>query len=432
MRPCLVTCVLAGLVLGGCDLLDPNRPTAYPDTIVYGNLLQLDEATGEQPPVLTLRVGVPRALAAAEEEQGKPTPDVEEQTTATVTITPDTLVVADGRPATLEAFAPGQELMVQPVPGSTRMRGSDQVFVDAELVSDFASYRRWRLPGLVAGDEPSPAAPAPGAVTTAGVERSPVPVGDGRILYFTYRLRRPAEGDWAGLRRPGLPEPTETMPVVERTYRTALGADGWSAPEPVRFPGLAEDTSQSLTWIADDESVCLVTVTPAGEPSWIGRVVRAGGGWGEVERLEVLGDGVAGGTYLAGSRTMITYTSFASGPAGDLWLYDPKNEATPLPLEPKINTAAPESDPRVGPEGKLYFTRSGQPFMLSEGRILALAIAGQHRAAASGVQPTADGARAFLAIPRFSSGELDLDLYVAEIEAVGRLAEPQPVDDWRP
>jgi len=432
-RTRLVAVLAALTVVLGCDLLDPNRPTSYPDTNVFGNLLEVSEPASDTGVVtVTVRVGVPRLLADSEEQEGKPTPTVEDGLVAEISVNADTLVLFDGEAATLDAFAPGREVAVLPVPGTTRMVGSDRVLVDASHLMDFDTYRRWQLPRLVKPEELAPQGD-PANVDTAGVERSPVPVGDGRVLYFTARWRAPAQpGEgWHGVERDGLPVPGPDSVPVERTYRTQIGDDGWSTPTLVTFPGLESAMSQRVTWMAPDERLCLLSVRDADGESWIGRVERSGDTWGPVERLAMLGDNVTDGVFLAGSRTKIVFAT-ARGGQSDLWLHDPKVEGSPLPLEPRLNTAAEEVAPRTGPEGELYFTRDGRQMVLTGSNLLRVEVDGQHRAVVSEANPTADGRWMFVAVPRFRPVEPDLDIRVAKVLADGRLGVPVAVDDWRP
>ena len=89
------------------------------------------------------------------------------------------MVVGD-RQATLEDIDPGTEVVVLPVAGTTAMHGTVDLRLEAELVMDFATYRRWKLPKL-ALDEPA-AADDPAAINSSGVESAPVPVGGGTVI----------------------------------------------------------------------------------------------------------------------------------------------------------------------------------------------------------------------------------------------------------
>jgi hypothetical protein len=112
--------VAAACALGGCDVVDPARPTAQPDAEVFGNLLDV-ETSPDDPGSWTARIkiGTPRSVRAAEEGVGKPTPDVEKGLIATVTVGPDAVVVVGDRPGLLESIASGTEVVVLPVAGTT-------------------------------------------------------------------------------------------------------------------------------------------------------------------------------------------------------------------------------------------------------------------------------------------------------------------------
>ena len=193
MRQAAIVVVCCLVLTSGCDLVDPARPTVQPDTEVFGNLLEVLQ-NADEPGYWTaqIRVGPPRALRAAEEESGKPTPAVEKGLVATVKVSPDSIVVADDGPAEIEAIPSGTEVVILPVPGTTQMRGHSDLRLEAETVIDFATYSRWMLPKLADFvDQPDD----PAAINTTGSEQAPVPVADGRVLYFSAHLRPPASPD---------------------------------------------------------------------------------------------------------------------------------------------------------------------------------------------------------------------------------------------
>ena len=202
------------VVVAGCDLLNPARPTPHADTNLFGNLIEVraDEGGADEWWV-RVRIGLPRAFARAESGEGKPTPVVEQGIAADVLVGADTVVLADGGPVFIEDIPPGSEVVVLPVPGSTRMIGTSNITVEAHYFLDFETYRRWQLPGLAVEDDDVPAQD-PDRINSAGVEGAPVPVGDGTTLYFTSRLRAPARPDsgWLGARRDGLLEPGPDQP----------------------------------------------------------------------------------------------------------------------------------------------------------------------------------------------------------------------------
>lgn len=429
---------LAGVVLAGmaaCDLVDPARPAAQPDEIVYGNLVEVSQSEAEPHEWTALiRVGPPRALLDAEEQAGQTPPPVQKGLQATVTVTGDTVVVYRDLPAALEDIDPGTEVAVVPVAGTTRMIGSDDLRLEASTVMDFASYRRWRLPGLKAEDDSE--VDRADLINSSGAEIAPVPVGGGRILYFTYHLRPPAgeDDEWHGAVRDGLVVPDEENVPLERSYRTELGESGWSPPVLVRFPGFDEAPQIRVTWVSADELQCLVTVSESGQQPWVGRASRerADAPWGPPQRLEFLGDGAHDAVYLTGSTKKIVFVATMSGTQGDLVLYDPGDERSPLPLQPQICTLGNEWNPRTGAANELFFCREDRQLVFAGGGVRALTLPGPQRTVFTQGAPTDDGKWLFVCIPRFRPVELDQDVYVAPLGEGFTLGQPVPVDDWRP
>jgi hypothetical protein len=258
------------------------------------------------------------------------------------------------------------------------------------------------------------------------------------VLYFAARLRLPVqpEAPMIGAPREGLTEVEEGQPPPERSFRTALGSDGWSPPELVELGGVDEARVARVTWVSEDETVCLVTVENPGEPPWVGRAERGsvGAAWGDVERLEALAEGdAADGVYLAGSDTMIAFASRRVGVTQrDIFMYDPQNPETPAPLDQRISTTADEWGCRVGPQNELFFCRGDRQLVLAGGSMQPLRLPGPHRAILTAAAPTADGAWVFFCQPRLTPVELDQDIYVAPWSAEEGLGEAVPVDDWRP
>jgi hypothetical protein len=425
-------------MLASCDLLDPARPMTHPDTEVFGNLIELTQVERDGPAWLArVRVGMPRAFLQAEQHEGRPTPALEEGLVADVLVTHDTVVLANGAPASIEEIDPGSEVAVVPVVGTTRMIGTSNVTVEARYFTDFDSFRRWQLPGLARPSDVEVVRDDPDLINSDGVERTPLPLAGGRVLYFAARLRQPpsAGDEWLGALRAGLLQPAEGEIGIERPYRTELGDDGWAPPVQVAFDGLDDATSVRVTWIDEDETSCLVTVeSPDG--TWVGSAARPSPDrpWGSVERMVGLGDVVTSDAqYLAGSRTKVVYAvQRLAGAPSDLWLHDPSVENSPMPLQPEVNTAGPEWSPRVGPDNELFFTRGDRQFVLADGELWSLVAPGLHRTVITEAAPTGDGAWVFACIPNFRPVELDQDIYVAPWLGEGRIGQPIPVDDWRP
>jgi hypothetical protein len=356
---------------------------------------------------------------------------VEKGLIVTARVTADTVVVADDGPATLDEIDSGSEIVVVPVAGTPRMLGPDDLRMDAQLLMDFETYRRWRLPRL--GEAPAPTNDSVGRINSSGIELAPVPVGDGSVLYFSARLRPPttAEDGWHGALRDGLGPPGEGERPRLRSYRTELGDDGWSPPTLVDFPGLDEAEVVQVSWVGDEETRCLLTVGAGGELPVMAVSTRADAeaSWGAPEPLPALGEDAADGVYLTGSRTKIVFEAIRGG---NLLFFDPTNDQGPLPLEPQINTFGREWNPRTGPDGELYFCREDRQLVFRGGRVRPLRLPGPHRVQFTQAAPTDDGRWLFFCMPRYRPIEFDLDIYVASLGEDAAIGSPVPVDDWRP
>lgn len=439
IRPCLAAALFLMVSLSGCDLLNPARPTPHDDTNLFGNLIEVEQDDSE-PGVwwMRMRIGLPRAFTRAEAAEGKPTPTMEEGMLADVRITADTVVLVAGRPGAMSDINPGAEVVVIPVTGSTRMIGTSNITVEAGYLTDFDTYRRWQLPGLARADNAPGYLEDPDVINSAGIEGSPVPVGDGSILYFSARLRLPERSDdrWIGARREGMVEPSSNDPVVERTYRAELGQSGWSQPALVTFPGLEGAAVVRISWVSSDETRCLVTVVDFEGTSWVGSASRASwdSEWGEVEMMsQLINENPGDAVYLAGSTTKVVYVASLTGsPTSDLMLFDPSVAEVPQLLTPPINSAASEWSPRVGPDNELFFVRDDRQLMMASGTMSPVGIPTAHRTAVNQAAPTSDGRWVFFCLPDYTPNELDQNIYVASWLGENRIGEPIAVDDWRP
>lgn len=432
----LITLSALVFVTSGCEFLDPARPTIQPDTEVFGNVLDIEEMPDE-PGVWTvrLRIAPPRALDMAESEQGRDGPDAEKGLTAEIRVDAETVVLQGGAPARLEDFNPGTEVVGIPAPGTTRMIGEKMVLHNAEFFSDFETYRRWRLPGLVTETEARIDDIA--VINTSGTEHAAAPLNGGRTLFFSARLRRAVDGEPAGAVRRGLESTDGGEFLPERSFRTELGEAGWSAPEPIVFPGLEDALQISVSWVDPEEKLCLVTVrADATEMPWAGRSQRQhrGKAWGPVEALENLGEGDAfDPIFLAGSRTKVLFVTTRQGAnQTDLFLFNPSEEADAMALEPRINTIGSEWGPRVGPDNELFFSRGDRQLLFMGGMVQPVYLDWPHRILFSEAAPTDDGRWVFLTMTQLKPGEPDLDLWVSERLEDGTLGFPVPVDGWRP
>lgn len=428
--------VVALLVVSGCGVVDPARPTTQPDTEVFGNLLDVERSPDDPDSwIVKVQVGAPRSVRAADEDSGKPTPLVEKTLEATVTAGADTVVLVDDRPGSLDDIDSGTEIVVLPVLGTSEMYGSNDLRLEASMVMDFTTYRRWRLPKL--NPESDVEVTDPAVINSAGLELAPVPIAGGTVLYFSARLRPPATEDdsWHGSLREGFATPESGAAVLERSFRSELTAEGWTAPELVRFPGLDEANQVRVTWVKGDETTCLVTVTTQGEAPWIGRATRSGVNrrWSAPQKIESLGDDARDGVYLAGSSSMIVFATLRAGATqGDLFLYDPKAEDSPAALQAPIFSAGNEWNPRTGPDGELLFNRADRQLILKGGQVRAMRLPGPHRVPMTQAATTDDGRWLFFCMPKYRMPEMDEDIFVASLTEDFKLGEPVPVDEWRP
>jgi len=438
MRRVVLPLMAVCLSLLGCDLLDPARPVAHPDTEIFGNLLEVNRDDSEGSTwVARVQIGVPRVLAKAETEGGRQAPPVEKGLIAAVEVNAGTVVLVGGRNGFIEDINPGTEVVVIPVIGTTRMLGTSVINVEARVFADFPSYAHWQIPGLADPTDEGETRADPNHINSDGVEHAPVPVAGGRVLYFSARFRSPevADGIWTGAPRAGLQEPPAGGIASEYTYRTELTDDGWRTPTLVEFSGVDEADSVSVSWLSEDETRCLVSVE-GDDGAWIGLSTRAAASapWAPVERLSVLDEAhVSDAVHLAGSESKFVFTvRGAANAPGNLWLYDPGAEQNPLPLEPSLNSAGSEWGPRVGPDNELFFSREDRQFVFSQSTLLPVLVPGPHRRVVTEAAPTADGEWLFFCMPNYRPNEFDQDIYVAKWIGGNRFDEPVPVDDWRP
>ena len=430
----LALSLLVLFTLGGCDLVDPMRATPHADTEIFGNLLEYTrDPSREGAWIATLRIGVPRAIGRGDE--ARPTPDVAGGIIALVRVNADTVVVVDDHPAALQDISPGTELVALPVPGTTTMFGEKEIQLEAAQLMDFVSYARWRLPKLEIAGGMIDVVEDVNRINSAGIEGGPVPIGDGKVLYFSARLRSPGlpGGPWIGARRDGLSPPAEGERSFDRSYRTQLGEDGWSMPELVIIPGTEAAEHVKLTWVSTDESRCYVTVSEVDGSPWVGVSERPGAAdpWGEIVRMEATGDGDAfDAVAMVGSPDKTVFATTRNG-SGDLFLVDPAIGPAQQ-LQAEINTRGLEWGPRIGPADELYFVRGDRQLRFQAGRVSEMRLPGPHRTVLIEAAPTADGANLFFAVPKFRPIDLDLDIQVAPIHADGTLGAAVPVDEWRP
>lgn len=431
----IITAIGALALLAGCEALNPQRPTPQPDANVFGQVVAVSEdPSADGVWQVQVSVGLPRSLAGVKKDEGKPTPIVDEALMADVSVGPDTVVVIDGRPGSLHSLKPGSDIAAIPAPGTTMMEGTSRVMIQAAYFLDFESYRRWQLPKSL--EESPEVLEDPDRINSSGIEHGPVPVDDGRAVYFTAKLRRSwrPEDRWIGARRSGMTEPSAEKPAREASYRCSLGEDGWGAPQPVVFPELPDDSGVSVTWVDPDETRCLVTVLPAGGEPWVGRSDRtsASAAWAPVQPLPAVGEGDASdAVYLTGAEETFAFVTRRDG-TSDIYLYHPRQGDTAQALDPRIDTAGNEWAPRVGPGNELLFCRGDRQLMYSGGVAQPMTVKGPFRTPITEANPTRDGSWVFACVPKFTPIELDRDIVVMRWDGEATLGEPVPVDDWRP
>jgi hypothetical protein len=319
------------------------------------------------------------------------------------------------------------------------MVGETLILMSADVFVDFETFRRWRLP-LLPGDDPPPVEDV-SKVNTSGVEHAPVPVDGGRVLYFAASLRRQPDQHqgmvYTGARREGLQPAEDTNLAPELCFRTEWTDGAWTPPERVVFPNDEIMRMVRVTWVSADETVCLVTMREAPDgPPWIGRAERRSAKvpWGPVEPLPGVAEGVAtDGVFLGGghSTTFVYVGPQAGGQQTDLFLFNPDEQETAMPLEPRINTVGAEWGPRVGPSNELYFSRGNRQLVFSDGMVQPVYLGLEHRIFFSEVAPTDDGKWVFLTYSIPAAGEPDLDIWVAPRAEDGSIGAPLPIADWQ-
>ncbi len=438
-RAALVALTVSAMLMLGCDALKPERATPQQDMTIYGSLIAVEsQPEAADTTLLRLKVGMPRVLSGKRAEEGKPPKTIEEEgLIALVTLTPDTVIVQGGRPANdLHGLKAGMDVVVLPAPGTTSMKGTKEIRAEASMVADFASFRAWRLPRALPDDTVVEEKGDPNRINSPGVEHAPVPVRNGKVLYFSAHLRRPwkEDGSWIGARRPGLKEASAGQPPVERTFRSELRSGGWSAPEPVVFPGLDKAFTVRVSWMSEDEKLCLVSVHDADGSRWVGRSERSGvrSSWGEVQRMDETGKGSAqDAAFLAGSTKSFAFATDRNGNL-DIFLYFPKNNPEPQALDPRIDTVGNEWAPRTGPKNELFFCRGDRQLMYVKGVARPMKVDAAYRIPISEANPTADGKWVFACLPHYTPLDLDQDIVVMPWLGKARLGQPIPVDEWRP
>lgn len=431
--------VLLALSTLGCALQDATTPVPQADTPVFGRVAAIrpvpDEAGVFE---VDIRTGLPETLRAIMQSEGRTIPELEKDLISRVRVTSETVCIADLEPVDLDAFRTGQEVAVRPVPGTSAMVGTRLLLTTAAELYVFSSYQVRYLARSLPELPASVFEPAdPALINSAGLERSPVPVAGGRVLYFASGLLPAvtAGGEPRGAVREGMRGEDGELEAWAvggyRPYRTELGDDGWGAPQFVELSDLAPEDSARITWVNADETACLVTVERADAPSRLlaARRDNARQPWGALEPVErATGESVADGQRFGSNDAALVWTvNDANG--SDLWLALAKGDGQPL--EPRINTLGAEWAPRVGPGTTLYFCRGERQLLFGGGVVQEVRLAGQQRHPILEAAPTADGSRLFVQTLRFTPGANDGNIAVATRTENG-WSDAEPIDGWRP
>ncbi len=434
---------LAVMAAAGCGVQEVTAPVPQPDTIVFGRVAAVREVAAEAPQrgpawEVEIKGGLPESLQAVMRRDGRPIPTLEADLVVKARVTADTVCVAGLQTADIDAFRAGQEVAAIPQPGSSAMTGTKLLTLDAAELYQFRSYQVRFLPRAL--DEMPPELSArndPARINSSGLERTPLPVAGGKVVYFAAGLLPPLKegAPPRGAVRPGMEKDGGLAPWAVggwRPYRSQWTGSGWSAPEAVTLPGLPEDASAAVTWVNEGETSLLVEVRQEARPVAL-MAARRGSvreSWGALQRVErAVGESVGDGQAFAADDGALVWTSYAFG-TSDLWLAMPGQQGAAL--EPRINTLGPEWAPRVGPKTSLYFCRAERQLLFSGGMVREVRLPGAQRRPLLEAAPTRSGEALFLRYPAlYGPGELDWDLAVAPRDGDGWGA-PVPLDEWRP
>ncbi|MFZ5785745.1 MAG: hypothetical protein ACOY3Y_04810 [Acidobacteriota bacterium] len=425
--------------LAGCGFQDPGGPVPQPDSQVFGRITAIrDTGDGSGTREVEIRAGVPATLESVMRREGRLLPAMEKDLQVRVKVTPETVCVKDMLPTDLGAFRAGHEVAVIPLAGTSTLTGTKLLQVEAIALYDFHDYAVQYLPkALEALPEGVASRRDPLRVNSSGLERTPLPLRDGTVVYFSAGLLPAVSGEDApprGAERAGMRDGSGALAPWAiggtRPYRTELGSGGWSAPTPVELPGLDVEASATLSWVSDDETSCLVEVRRPDGSVRLAASKRpdARAPWGSLEPVAETGEKDAGDAQRFGKDGgALVWTTFGAADS-NLWLAMPGAEGQML--EPRINTAGSEWSPRVGPNTQLYFCRAERQLLFANGIVQAVRLPGEQRRPLLEAAPTSDGAFLFHRVPRYTPGGIDWDLAVAA--KVGEGWGPSvPLDDWK-
>lgn len=421
---------------------DTNTPVPQPDSLILGRIAAIREAAGE-PGVweVEIKEALPEQMQDAMRREGRFVPALDKDVTVRVRVTGDTMCVAGFRAGDLDEFRVGQEVAVNPVPGTTAMTGSKLITADAAELYLFSAYRLRFLPRSLDSLPDEVKAPSdPRRINSAGIEMTPLALQGGKVVYFAAGLLPgiPLGGKGAeavGAVRPGMRGRSGALAPWTvggfRPYRVAFGKGGWEEPQPVELPDLMPDAKARFTWVNDDETSCLVEVTLADGARQLlaGQRANSRMPWGKLGRLELPGGPSIGDAQRFGKQLKAVVWTVYDANGSDLWL---STEDKPgQMLEPRINTMGPEFAPRVGPNTTLYFCRADRQLLFAAGVVQEVRLPGVQRRPLLEAMPAKDGSLLFFRVPRFTPGALDWDLAVAPRAGSG-WGKPVLLDDWKP
>jgi hypothetical protein len=429
------------LLVAGCNMQDATTPVPQPDSLVLGRIAAIRETPDKSAWEVEINEGLPETMQGAMRREGKPVPVLDKDVKVRIRVTGDTVCVAAGRASSLADFRVGQEVAVNPVPGTTAMVGTKLLLADAAEMYLFSVYQMRFLPrSLQAFPSGALGSNDPKLVNSGGLEMTPLPAMGGRVVYFAAGLlpSLPVEGKEArpaGAVRPGMLDAkgalVRTAVGGYRPYRTAWESGGWTEPRPVELPGLAPDANARLTWINSGETACLVEVM---EPSGVRALYStqkadARAPWAALVKVDVPGGPSVGDAQRFGRQLKaMVWTVYDQG-SSDLWL---STEGKPgQPLEPRINTMGPEYAPRIGPNNCLYFCRADRQLLFAGGVVHEVRLPGRQRRPLLEAAPTDDGKLLFFRVPRYAVGAVDWDLAVAPL-AGAKVGEAVLLDGWKP
>ncbi len=435
------TLLVATALATGCAMQDTTAPVPQPDSLILGRIAALREAGEPGVWEVEIKEGLPEAMRAAMEREARGVPGLDKDLLVKVRVTAETVCVSGMRAGDLDEFRVGQEVAVNPVPGTTAMVGTKLLLADAAEMYLFAAYQLRFLPRSLDALPPEVTSPAdPARINSAGMEMTPIPVQNGRVVYFAagltpgLALKGGDASPWGAVRA-GMRGPSGALAPWAvggcRPYRVAWEKGAWGEPRPVEFAGLGPDVRARVTWVNDDETSCLVEVMQATGERHLAAAHRpsARAPWGALEKLAVPGGSSVGDGQRFGLQLKALVWTVYDANGSDLWL---STEGKPgQPLEPRINTMGPEYAPRVGPKQSLSFCRGDRQLMFGGGVVNEVRLPGKQRRPLLEAAPAAGGTLLFFRVPRFTPGTPDWDLAVAARAGSG-WGRAVLLDDWKP